>query len=212
MKKSGLFVTLEGPDGAGKTSVMSMLESRLKEKGIRYTATREPGGIRISEMIREIILDRSNTEMDARTEALLYAAARRQHLVQVIEPALQEGRVVLCDRFIDSSIAYQGAGRGIGTEDVREINRFAIGNVMPELTLLLDLPAEEGLARIERNRDKGREVNRLDAESLAFHRTVQKEYAAIAENEPDRVIRIDASGTLEETAEKAWTALKSRLP
>lgn len=212
MKKSGLFVTLEGPDGAGKTSVMSMLESRLKEKGIRYTATREPGGIRISEMIREIILDPSNIEMDARTEALLYAAARRQHLVQVIEPALQEGRVVLCDRFIDSSIAYQGAGRGIGTEDVREINRFAIGNVMPELTLLLDLPAEEGLARIERNRDKGREVNRLDAESLAFHRTVQKEYAAIAENEPDRVIRIDASGTLEETAEKAWTALKSRLP
>ncbi|SIT93424.1 dTMP kinase [Edaphobacillus lindanitolerans] len=212
MKKSGLFVTLEGPDGAGKTSVMSRLESRLKEKGIRYTATREPGGIRISEMIREIILDPSNTEMDARTEALLYAAARRQHLVQVIEPALQEGRVVLCDRFIDSSIAYQGAGRGIGTEDVREINRFAIGNVMPELTLLLDLPAEEGLARIERNRDKGREVNRLDAESLAFHRTVQKEYAAIAENEPDRVIRIDASGTLEETAEKAWTALKSRLP
>ncbi|MET3576206.1 dTMP kinase [Bhargavaea ullalensis] len=210
MKKNGLFVTLEGPDGAGKTSVMEILAARLKETGKPFIQTREPGGIRISEMIREIILDQANTEMDARTEALLYAAARRQHLVQKIVPALQEGKIVLCDRFIDSSIAYQGAGRGIGTEEVREINRFAIGSTMPDLTILLDLSAEEGLARIARN--KGREVNRLDSESLEFHRIVRAEYETIAETEPERVIRIDASGTLEETAEKAWASLKSRLP
>ncbi|WP_040224462.1 dTMP kinase [Bhargavaea cecembensis] len=209
MKKNGLFITLEGPDGAGKTSVMSILAARLEDSGVPHVVTREPGGVRISEMIREIILDPSHTEMDARTEALLYAAARRQHLVEVIEPAIRDGKAVLCDRFIDSSIAYQGAGRGIGTEEVRAINRFAIGKRMPDLTLLLDLPAEEGLARISRN--KGREVNRLDTEELDFHRKVRSEYKVIAQEDPDRVIVIDATGTLEETAEKAWASVKSRL-
>jgi dTMP kinase len=209
MKKNGLFITLEGPDGAGKTSVLEILARRLEHSGTDFLKTREPGGIRISEKIREIILDNDHTEMEARTEALLYAAARRQHLIEKIIPALEAGKVVLCDRFIDSSIAYQGAARGIGTEEVRSINRFAIGDTMPDLTILLDVPAEEGIRRISEGR--GHEVNRLDAEGLGFHRKVRSEYLRIAEREPERVVLVDATKNLEDTAEVAWAAIKSRM-
>ncbi|MCM3088908.1 dTMP kinase [Bhargavaea ginsengi] len=209
MKKNGLFITLEGPDGAGKTSVLEILARRLENSGIDFLKTREPGGIRISEKIREIILDNDHTEMEARTEALLYAAARRQHLIEKIIPALEAGKVVLCDRFIDSSIAYQGAARGIGTEEVRSINRFAIGDTMPDLTILLDVPAEEGIRRISEGR--GHEVNRLDTEGLGFHNKVRSEYLRIAEREPERVVLVDATKNLEDTAEVAWTAIKSRM-
>lgn len=156
----GLFITFEGPEGAGKTSVIQKLAEELQEIGYPVLLTREPGGIAIAEQIRNVILDCDNTEMDARTEALLYAAARRQHLVERVMPALRENKVVLCDRFIDSSLAYQGFARGIGVEDVLSINEFATEKMLPSLTVYFDIEPEAGLARIAANNK--REINRLD--------------------------------------------------
>ena len=150
---SGIFITIEGPDGAGKTSVINELYPRLQmiaKKGI--IKTREPGGVKISEKIRQIILDPRNKEMDERTEALLYAAARRQHLVEVILPALNEGKIVICDRFVDSSLAYQGAGRRIGLSEIEKINEFATEGTQPTFTLYLDVDSDTGLRRIQQNR------------------------------------------------------------
>ena len=148
MKQNGLFITFEGPEGAGKTTVISKLYDRLKAEGRQVVLTREPGGIRIAEKIRTVILDTDNIEMDAKTEALLYAAARRQHLVEKVIPALNNGAIVLCDRFIDSSLAYQGYARGLGIDEVLKINQFAIGNTMPDLTVFFDINPAEGLSRI----------------------------------------------------------------
>lgn len=134
--KKGVFITVEGPEGAGKTTIIEMLADELEREGHRVLKTREPGGIEIAEQIRKVILDKSNTAMDPRTEALLYAAARRQHLVEKVKPALESGMIVICDRFIDSSLAYQGYARGLGIEEVFSINRFAIEGMMPELTFL----------------------------------------------------------------------------
>ena len=160
----GIFITIEGPDGAGKTTVVKELNKMLVETSkMEVVVTREPGGIPISEKIRQIILDPENTEMDERTEALLYAAARRQHLVEKVLPALKEEKLVLCDRFIDSSVAYQGAARGIGEKEVYELNQFAIEGHLPDLTLYLDVPSEVGLERINKGR-KAEELDRLDKE------------------------------------------------
>ena len=145
---SGTFITFEGPEGAGKTTIIHMVQQKLIQEGYTIVLTREPGGIRIAEQIREIILNPSNTEMDARTEALLYAAARRQHLVEKVIPELNKGNIVLCDRFIDSSLAYQGNARGIGVEDIFAINQFAIEQTMPQATLYFDIEPEVGLERI----------------------------------------------------------------
>lgn len=149
---TGLFITLEGGEGAGKTSAVPLLTARLEEQGYQVLATREPGGIEIAEAIRSVILDPANTSMDGRTEALLYAAARRQHLVEKVWPALKKGMIVLCDRFVDSSLAYQGHTRGLGMEEVMEINRFAVETTMPDLTLFFDISPEAGLARISEKR------------------------------------------------------------
>lgn len=152
--------------------------------------TREPGGIEIAEQIRNIILNPSHTKMDGRTEALLYAAARRQHLVEKVIPALEEGKIVLCDRFVDSSLAYQGYARGLGIDEVWLINQFAIQNRMPDLTLFLDLPPERGLERITNNGD--REQNRLDLEALSFHKKVYEAYMMLMEQFPERIKRVNA--------------------
>src|SRR5699024_3094387 len=165
MNVKGYFITLEGGEGAGKTSAIQYISSQLMALGYDVLTTREPGGIQIAEQIREVILDRNNTEMEGRTEALLYAAARRQHLIEKIIPALEQGKIVLCDRFIDSSLAYQGHARGIGMEEVLQINRFAIDGLLPDLTLFFDLPPAIGLQRIAEAR---REQNRLDLETMAF--------------------------------------------
>jgi dTMP kinase len=192
----GLFITLEGPEGAGKTTIIDKLLTYYQEQDKQIIKTREPGGIHISEKIRSIILDPKHTEMDARTEALLYAAARRQHLVEKVIPALNSGAIVLCDRFIDSSLAYQGFARGIDMDEIWKINQFAIGNVMPELTIYFDLDPRVGLARINNTSD--REINRLDLEKIEFHELVQEGYYKVIEKFPERMVKVDASKPLEQ--------------
>ena len=195
----GYFITIEGPEGAGKTTVVGKLQEQLEKKGFQVIITREPGGIKISEAIRNVILDTTNTNMDPKTEALLYAAARRQHLVEKIIPALNEGKIVLCDRFIDSSLAYQGYARNLGVEEVFAINEFAINGHMPQLTLYFDIQPEIGLARI--NAHKNREINRLDLEALDFHHKVRDGYLKLVEKYPERITKIDASKKIEEVLE-----------
>ncbi|MBD7986033.1 dTMP kinase [Sporosarcina sp. Sa2YVA2] len=207
--KKGLFITFEGPEGAGKTTVIAEIDKRLERMGKDTVLTREPGGIRISEKIRSIILDNAHQEMDGRTEALLYAAARRQHLVEKIIPALAEGKIVLCDRFVDSSLAYQGFARGLGMDEVMSINQFAIEDTMPDLTIFFDISPEEGLQRIEAN--AGREQNRLDNETLQFHKNVYEGYERLQEKYAERIVSIDASKPLSEVIENVWKLISSRL-
>ncbi|SHN37640.1 dTMP kinase [Gracilibacillus kekensis] len=204
-----MFITFEGGEGAGKTTVLNRLAQRLTEEGYQVMTTREPGGIPIAESIRAIILDNNNTMMDARTEALLYAAARRQHLVEKVQPALAEGRIVLCDRFVDSSLAYQGAARGLGIEEVYQINQFAIADQMPDLTLFFDIQPEEGLARIQQNQE--REQNRLDLESLSFHQQVYQAYQQLLSKFPKRIERIQANFGIIEVEAQAYKKIKARL-
>lgn len=204
-----IFITLEGPDGSGKTTIAKMVVETLEKLGYQVVFTREPGGISISEQIRDIILNKENTEMDGRTEALLYAASRRQHIAQKILPALKENKIVICDRFLDSSLAYQGVGRGIGIDEVLSINQFAIDNTMPDLTIYFDISPEVGIQRI--NSNKNREVNRLDLEKLSFHHRVRNGYLELAKRFPDRYVIINAALPLEEVASNALKAIKERL-
>lgn len=206
---AGWFLTIEGGEGAGKTTLIRRLADRLRQTGREVVATREPGGIPIAEAIRAVILDPAHTAMDPRTEALLYAAARRQHMVEKVLPALARGAVVICDRFVDSSLAYQGYARGLGIDDVWEINRFAIGSCLPDLTLVLDVEPEVGLARI-RSQD-GREVNRLDLESLAFHRKVREGFRQVAARFPERIVVLDAAQSPEAVEADAWAHVAVRL-
>ncbi|MEW4231579.1 MULTISPECIES: dTMP kinase [Priestia] len=203
---SGTFITFEGPEGAGKTTIIHMVQQKLIQDGYNIVLTREPGGIRIAEQIREIILNPSNTEMDARTEALLYAAARRQHLVEKVIPELNKGNIVLCDRFIDSSLAYQGNARGIGVEDIFAINQFAIEQTMPQATLYFDIEPEVGLERINKGRKD--EINRLDLESLDFHYKVRDGYLSLLSQFPERIRRIDANQSIEKVCEEAYKQIK----
>lgn len=208
MKQEGKFITFEGPEGAGKTTVISEIFNRLQAMGKEVVLTREPGGIPIAEKIRTIILDNMHTEMDGKTEALLYAAARRQHLVERVIPALKRGEMVLCDRFIDSSLAYQGYARGLGIDEILDINKFAIGNTMPDLTIYFDISPEEGLARISGD---NREQNRLDKESIIFHKEVYKGYEKLIERYPKRIVRTDAGLSKTEVTENVWNIISSQL-
>ncbi len=189
----GIFITFEGGEGAGKTTVLHELKNYLEQKGYKTATTREPGGIEIAEKIRHVILDTSHTNMDSRTEALLYAAARRQHLVEKVIPLLEEGHIVLCDRFIDSSLAYQGYARELGIEEVYSINKFAITDFMPDLTLLFNVQPEVGMERI--NKNKEREQNRLDLEKMSFHQKVYDGYQILLKRFSDRIKEIDADQT-----------------
>jgi dTMP kinase len=200
--KKGLFITVEGPEGAGKSTVLSQLGQKLVEDGHHVVQTREPGGISIAEQIREVILNKENIEMDERTEALLYAAARRQHLVEKVIPAVKEGAIVICDRFIDSSLAYQGHARGIGMDEVLEINQFAIKDTMPDLTLYFDISPEIGLQRIKKH--SGREVNRLDLEKIEFHEKVREGYHILLKKFPDRMRTIDASQPIDHVLKDSY--------
>lgn len=205
----GLFITLEGPEGAGKTTIMNRLAKDLIEQGVDVVPTREPGGIHIAEEIRKVILDKSNTAMDARTEALLYAAARSQHLAEKVLPALESGSVVLCDRFIDSSLAYQGHARGLGIDEIFAINQFAIQDVMPDLTLYFDIDPQLGLQRIEEH--TGREVNRLDLEKLDFHHKVRAGYKKLLDTFPERIVQIDASDSFDDVFDRAKKIVEELL-
>jgi dTMP kinase len=205
----GIFISLEGPEGAGKTTIITMLMNELEQLGYQVTQTREPGGIEIAEKIRNVILDKSHTAMDPRTEALLYAAARRQHLVEKVNPALESGKIVLCDRFIDSSLAYQGHARGLGMDDVYSINKFAIGDRMPDLTIYFDIDPVIGLNRI--NQHDNREVNRLDLEDIQFHYKVREGYELLLKKFPDRMKKIDAADPIEVVCSKAKDLILSSL-
>lgn len=205
----GLFITFEGPDGAGKTTIIEILKNYMLRTTVEYLFTREPGGISISEQIRDVILNTKNTTMDKRTEALLYAASRRQHLAEKVIPALSSGRLVFCDRFIDSSLAYQGYARGLGIEEIMNINKFAIEDYMPDLTIYLDIEPEIGLSRIAESKD--REVNRLDLEKLDFHKRVREGYKLLAAKENHRIREVDASKSPEEVFQEVLAILREVL-
>ena len=205
----GFLVSLEGPEGAGKTSVLEALIPILEDRGVEVLTTREPGGVLIGEKIREVILDPSHTEMDPKTELLLYIASRRQHLVEKVLPALAAGKLVIMDRFIDSSVAYQGFGRGLDIDAIDWLNQFATDGLKPDLTLYFDIEVEEGLARIAAN--SNREVNRLDMESLDLHRKVRQGYLSLLEREGNRIEKIDASLPLDQVIENTQQLLFDRM-
>ena len=205
----GFLVSLEGPEGAGKTSVLEALIPILEDRGVEVLTTREPGGVLIGEKIREVILDPSHTEMDPKTELLLYIASRRQHLVEKVLPALAAGKLVIMDRFIDSSVAYQGFGRGLDKEAIDWLNEFATDGLKPDLTLYFDIEVEEGLARIAANSD--REINRLDMEGLDLHRKVRQGYLSLLEKEADRIVKSDASLPLDQVIANTQQLLFDRM-
>lgn len=205
----GKFISIEGPDGAGKTSVVQALVTKLQADGVKdIVTTREPGGIKIAEQIRRVILDVDNTEMDARTEALLFAASRRQHLVEKILPALEAGKLVICDRFVDSSLAYQGVARNIPTDLIWKINQFAIEDHLPELTILIDVPAEVGLKRIYQAKGQ-RQFDRLDREDVSFHNLVREAFLSF-EKKSERIVRVDGTQSVDDVTEAIYHILKDK--
>ena len=205
----GIFISFEGPDGAGKTTVLEAILPQLKKLVAKEViTTREPGGVAIAESIRDLILDVNHTNMDDKTELLLYIAARRQHLVERILPELKKGNLVLVDRFIDRSVAYQGYGRGLDADAVTWLNNFATDGLQPDLTLYFDVDSQIGLTRIEKNKE--REVNRLDLEQLDMHCRVRSGYLKLAQENPDRIVTIDAARPLEEVITDALFIIKQR--
>jgi dTMP kinase len=195
----GVLITLEGVEGSGKTTQGRRLVRRLRLLGLPVVWTREPGGARISERIRRILLDRRHREMGANAEMLLYLAARAQNVEQIIAPALHQGQIVICDRFSDATTAYQGGGRAIPSAMVAALGRFATGGLKPDLTLFFDLSPEAGFHRLGRR--PRRRLDRLEVERAAFYRRVRRAYLAIAEREPRRVKRIPAAGQVEDIQE-----------
>jgi dTMP kinase len=195
----GLFITFEGPDGAGKTTQLGLLADALAAEGYDVVRTREPGGTRISDHIRAILLDPAHTEMADAAEVLLYAASRAQHVHERILPALAEGKIVLCDRFIDASMAYQAYGLGIAPETVRAINAFAAAGLKPDRTYMLDLSAEAGLERLRRRTQGGRAqgLDRIELKRTDYHRRVREAFLRIAREEPERVLVVDGEDTPE---------------
>lgn len=202
----GTFITFEGCEGVGKSRQIKMLEEYLVKNNINYYLTREPGGTNLSEKIRSVILDKNNSEMTDECEALLYAAARVQLLKQVIKPKLDQGQLVLCDRYVDSSLAYQGYARGLGVEFIEKINDFAIKNFTPNYTVFLNLPPEQAFLR-KGGVDIG---DRVELSGMEFHKKVYQGYLDLAKKYPQRFIVIDASGEKEQTHSKIISALKEK--
>ena len=199
------FITFEGPEGSGKTTVIQQVAQKL-ESEYNIVMTREPGGVKTGEQIRELLLE--GDCMDERTEALLFAASRREHLVGKVIPSLNEGKIVLCDRYIDSSLAYQGYARGIGLAEVKSINEFAIDGLYPDITIYLDVRVDIGRKRILKNQ---RVQNRLDQESVNFHEKVVEGYKKIIHNESERFIVIDADRSIEEVVSAAYESISKYL-
>ena len=200
-----MFITIEGPDGAGKSTQVGFIKEFFQERGLNAYFTREPGGTRISEKLRDIVLDPSTPEMSERAEALLYAASRAQLVHEVIAPKVRAGEIVVCDRYIDSSMAYQAYGRGLG-DDILKINEFGTDNMMPDLTILLILDPEKGRDRLDKN-----SLDRLESEKLEFHRRVYEGYRKIAEDYPERVKAIDADDDIETIRKEIESILLSAI-
>ncbi len=196
----GLFITFEGNDGSGKSSVIAKAKQILEEAGYTVTLTREPGGSTIAEKIRTLILDPKNLGMDDRTEALLYAASRREHLIKTVLPALEKGNIVLCDRFLDSSLVYQGLARNIGIEEIYNLNMFAVEGKLPDLTLFVQVRPEVGLSRISLD---NRELDRLELEGLSFQEKVYRGYQYLAQQFPQRIKVINGECSKEEVCNQA---------
>lgn len=190
----GLFITMEGPDGSGKSTQIELLRDYLSGKGYDIIVCREPGGTKISEAIRQVILNKDFTEMGYMTEMLLYAAARAQLVEEVIRPALKERKIVLCDRFVESSAVYQGIARGMGIDLVYEVNGYAIGDTMPDLTIMIDIDAETGISR----KRKQAELDRMEREAMDFHKKVAEGYREIAKQDLDRIQIVDGRGSIED--------------
>lgn len=201
----GLFISIEGPDGSGKSTQIENIKHFFAEKNMEIVFTREPGGTAIGEKIRELILDRTHTEMDSMTETLLYAAARAQRVAQVIRPAIEAGKIVICDRFVDSSIAYQGYGRKLGSS-VEEINKFAVDGCMPDVTFLMKLDPRVGRGRIDE-----KVQDRLEMEKDAFHLAVFEGYLELEKQYPDRIVGIDASRTIDQIKLDIYEKLEALL-
>jgi len=206
----GKFISFEGTDGSGKTSVIKEVERYLKVAGYDAETTREPGGVSISEQVRNVIHDVQNTEMDPVCEAFLYAASRRQHLVQKVIPLLKQGKIVLCDRYVDSSLAYQGYARGIGIEKVKAINEYAIDGMYPDLTLFIDVAPEVGIERIVENKQT-HEFNRLDRESIDFHRRTHEGYVLLTQMYPNRIKDVNGERPIKEVAMDCYKLIKGIL-
>lgn len=204
-----MFITFEGVEGCGKSSVLSKIYDELKKDDYDVIQTREPGGVKIGEEIRKILLDKENTMMDKRTEALLFAASRRQHLIEKVWPALKENKIVLCDRFIDSSLAYQGGGDEIGVDEVLKINLFATENTFPDLTILFDIDPRIGLARI--NKNANREVNRLDVKEIEFYDKIRSTFLELAKNYSNRFVVIDASKSFDDVYQNVLNIIKEKI-
>lgn len=191
---NGLFISLEGGEGSGKSTLIKLIQKYYETKKRVVITTREPGGTSISEEIRDVLLNKNNTMMNYKTEALLYAASRSQHLNELILPAIQRGNIVLCDRFLDSSLAYQGYARNLGVEEILEINKFALDK-LPDVTFFIDVPPSIAMTRVERRVNK---QDRLDLEKLDFHNIVYKGFKAVAKKYSDRIVTIDGTKTIDE--------------
>ncbi|MFS8897541.1 dTMP kinase [Synechococcus sp. R3-13] len=198
-----MFITLEGGEGVGKTTQQALLVERLRQEGYACLCTREPGGTALGKTLRELLLH--GDPFSPLAELLLYAADRAEHVSKVIAPALAAGQVVVCDRFTDSTLAYQGYGRGIDLDLIRQLNRWVTDGLQPDLTLWLDLPPEVGLAR-------SGSCDKLEQEHLEFHRRVYQGFQALAAAEPQRIVRIDAQGSPAEVAARLWSVVEPRLP
>ena len=207
-----LFVSFEGPEGSGKSTQIRLLEQALRRRRANFVSTREPGGTPIGEQIRAVLHDAKNQAMLPTVEILLYSAARAQHVGQVIRPALQRGDIVISDRFAESTLAYQGYGRGLDLKVLRMITDFATDGIKPDLVIYLDLDVQAGLERKRRDRDRGLgEWNRMDQQSLEFYRRVREGYLAMATQEPERWLVIDATQTVQAIHEQIWQHIEVSL-
>lgn len=198
--EKGIFISFEGNDGSGKSTTVRGVYDELVKRGYDVIVTREPGGSKIAEKIRSLILDNDNVGMDARTESLLYAASRREHVVKVIKPSLEQKKIVLCDRYIDSSLAYQGYARGIGIDEVYEMNMYATEGLLPDLTIFVVADPEIGIQRIKKN---ARELDRLEHEDIKFHKDVYQGYLKTVEKFPERIKKVNGEQQLEVAVSEA---------
>ena len=212
MTRRGVFITFEGPEGSGKSTQLSTLAMKLRGMGREVVETHEPGGTPIGTQIRHVLLDSSNRELCSTAELLLMFASRAQNVDQLILPALSAGQVVLCDRFTDSTLAYQGAARGLGAEVVYELDRIACRGLVPDLTVLIDIDADTGLERARRRNDRTHDSDsRMEEQAVTFHRKVREAYRQIASDETRRVRLIDGARTREAVAADVWSAIESVL-